>query len=394
MHYKDPEARIVGLETQVQRLAAKPRADATDREELAMLVGEIHALEGVATRLRDEEIHELQAAVKNGGAVRLGSTHVDPEFRAFVDPENKQVNEFWVKPSAAMTMQPLNAYLTGTSPGSGLFTDEMYLRIIEGLVATSGVLEGNPTIVMTDHLRDIVVPVLTGDATATLGVEGSDATAAESTGAVVTLGKYRYDGKFSVSAECIMASEFDVDDMLARYAARSIGNKVAERLVLGNGSTAPHGLFVAATVGVTTSVSATAVAPAELLALTKSVGKGYRKTSSLVASDALHTSMLQWRDDSGAGAGTGNFLMRSMESGGFQFAGRPVYVEPQADQGGISAAEVHAVFGDLSGYIIRFSPFLFHKDTSNPLVVTYRFALWMDAKLADTGCCRSLKTKA
>jgi HK97 family phage major capsid protein len=269
----------------------------------------------------------------------------------------------------------------------------MYKSVIMGLQDASGVLEANPTLVVTNHLRSIEVPVLVADATATAGVEGVDATAAETDGGHVGLDAYRYDGKFTVSAETVMSADFNVDQLMSTYASRCVAAKVAEMLAVGNNTGEPNGLFTAATVGKTTA-SSTVVTPEEMIDLTKSVGKAYRKNASLIVSDALHTQMLQWRTDDGGGAGTGSFVMRSLEGGGYQFAGCPVYVEPQADQGTVSAAEVHAVFGDPSGFIVRTTPMLFAKDESNPLIVVYRFAIWMDCDLADAGCVRSLITKA
>lgn len=354
-------------------------------------------LEQTVLDVRAEKVRRAEMAALESSAPAHVGRPVDSEFKEFCRP-GSGVTEYWVRPKAeqivgkASNLLETKAYLTtDTAPatsGAGYwFTDELYRQIVMGIQDASGVLEADPTIVITNHLRDIQIPVLSVDAVATAGVEGSDATATETDGSAVTLGKFRYDGKFSVSAETIMAAEYGVDELMATYASRAVANRVAEMLAMGDGTTEPGGAFVESTLG-TTAASQTAVTAKEMLEFTKTLSKGYRKTARLVVSDALHTQMLEWTDDNGA------YLLRSLEGGGYTFAGKPVFLEPQADQGGVSAAEVHAVYGDFSGMIIRMSPMLFHKDDSNPLVVVYRFAIWLDSLVADANALVHLKTHA
>lgn len=320
-----------------------------------------------------------------------------PELKEFLEPGHPR-KQFWIGPGVASWrgapsdyLQKASPYVTGDTSvtGSGyFFTPDLYRDVVTGLIDGSGVLEAQPTLILTDHLRPIQVPVLTADAVASAGTEGLDATQTNTEGDAVTLGAHRYDGRFIVSAEQAMSAEYSMEQLLSTFASRAITTKIAEVLALGAGTTEPLGLFRGAGVGKTTAVAG-AVTPEELIDLTKSLGKGYRKAARLIASDALHTAMLKWREDDSDG--TGAFLLRSTEGGGYQFAGKPVFTEPQADQSGLSAGEVHAVYGDTSGYFVRMTPMLFAKDDSNPLVVVFRFALWLDACVADAGAVRALK---
>lgn len=328
----------------------------------------------------------------------MTTKQLDPEFAEFMRPGSLQ-KDYWAKPGAEQTVcraseftRKFYAYddTSGADSGAGFFwTPELYHNVVMGLVESSGVLEANPTLVITNHLRDVQVPILVTDAVATVGVEGSDATAAETVGDGITLGHYRYDGVFTVSAETIMTSSYNLDALLAEFASRAVANQVAAQLALGDGATEPAGLFTAGiTTAGKTAAAATSVMADEMIDLVKSVGKGYRKRSKLVVSDVLHTHMLKWKDDTDA------YVLRSVDGGGYQFAGLPVFTEPQADQTSMSASEIHAVCGDFSGFFVRMTPMLFNKDDSNPLVVKYRFAIWIDSAVADAAALRHLVMSA
>ena len=146
-----------------------------------------------------------------------------------------------VTPQREMTIGPASAFGTRANPylttdtgttGSGYYyTTELYNKVIEGMLNASGVLEANPTIIQTNHMRPIEAPV-DGDATATLGVEGSPATDANTTGSSVTLAATRFDGNFQCSIEMLQSSDYDLERLLGDFAARSIANKVAAELAL------------------------------------------------------------------------------------------------------------------------------------------------------------------
>ena len=131
--------------------------------------------------------------------------------------------------------------------------------------------------------------------------------------------------------------------------------------------------------------SATGPTVDEVLECTKALGKGYRKAARHVWSDVLHTNMLQHKN------GEGDYLLRSVESGGYEFGGKQVFVEPQADQTSMSANEIHGIYGDFAGYVVRTTPMLFMRRDDDVLNPTYTFAIWMDAKVLDANALVSLK---
>lgn len=374
---------------QINTLAAKLEDDANDR--LLGGDGERDAMGIEACRAAAAKFGTLGSTTASGPSTE--------ELRDFMTP-GSATRDLWVTPPREIVQGPVSRFAgkhestraaflttdTGTIGSAYYFTTDLYRNVVMGLLAASGVLEAEPTLLITNHLRDIQVPVLSADATATAGVEGSPATEANPTGGAVTLGHYRFDGKFSVPLEMVMSAEYDLPSLLSTFATRSIANKVAAMLALGNGTTEPCGLFTASavTVGVTTAV-ATGPSMNEMVQLTASLGKGYRKSGRMVTSDVLHTSLLQFTDD------VGGYYLRTLEGGGETLAGKRLFSEPQADQSGMSSAEVHAVYGDFSGYFVRTTPMLFRRTEDDPLNPQYTFAIWMDAKVADANSLVSLK---
>lgn len=327
-------------------------------------------------------------------------TVVDPELRAFLTP-GSPVKDYWVRPAREQVMGPASKFKTrlaspylttdtATVGSAYFFTPDLYQKVVTGMIDSSGVLEAEPTLIVTNHLRPIQVPVLTQDAVATAGVEGSPATATNTEGDAVTLGAFRYDGSFAVSLETILASEYDLNSLLSTFAIRATSNAVAAQLAMGvGGGAAPQGVFDASAVTVgKTCALATAATTDEVLGLATALSKGYRKAARMVVSDALYTQMLAWKN------ADGDYLLRSIEGGGESFIGKPVYSEPQADQGGVSAGEVHAVYGDFSGLFVRLCPMFFRRTDADPLNPVFTFAVWVDAQIADQNSLVSLKMHA
>ncbi|MFA4929869.1 MAG: phage major capsid protein, partial [Patulibacter sp.] len=231
-------------------------------------------------------------------------------------------------------------------------------------------------LIITNHLRPIQVPRLDTDATATAGVEGSPATDANTVGSSVTLAAHRVDGVFTCSLELLLASEYNLESLLATFAQRAIQAKVSAYLSTGaGGGTAPQGAFTAAAVTVgETAASQTAITVDEWVNLMKSIPKGARKGARIVASDVAHTELLK------AKTGMGDYLLDTVDGGGYSFAGSPLFTEPQADQGGMTTGEVHVVAGDWSSFFVRMTPFYFKRtDGDDPLNPKFTFCLWMDS---------------
>ena len=336
--------------------------------------------------------HESAQAIAYGGGATGG--HVSAELRALVTP-GSPTTDLWVKPPREIVMGTPNQFAqrsdflttdTGTIGSAYYFVPVLYKQLVMGLLEASGVLEAQPTMIVTDHLRPIQVPVLTAEASAVAGTEGSPASDTNPTGSKVDLGAIRFDGRFSVSVEMLMASEYNLESLLATFATRAIANKVAGMLALGNGTTEPLGLFTAGAVTVgKTCASATVPTLSEFIQMAKALGKGYRKTARTVVSDAFHTSLVQML------SGDAQYYFDPLEAGGEKFMGKAMYTEPQADQTSMSASEIHAVHGDFSGFFVRTSPVFFRRSDADPLNPIFSFAIWMDSAVADANSLVSLK---
>jgi HK97 family phage major capsid protein len=183
-----------------------------------------------------------------------------------------------------------------------------------------------------------------------------------------------------------MANEYGLESLLGTFAQRAIQNKVSAYLALGAGTTEPTGAFTAAIVTAgKTAASQTTIAVDEWVDLMKSIPKGARKGARIVASDVAHTELLK------AKSGMGDYLLDTVDGGGYSFAGAPLYTEPQADQTSMSTGEVHVVAGDWSSFFVRMTPMYFKRtDGDDPLNPLFTFAIWMDSNLVGPDL-RSLK---
>ena len=118
----------------------------------------------------------------------------------------------------------------------------MYPRIMQSLVAGSGVLAAGATIITTSHVRDILIPVQTADMTAAQHGETEAATQTWAAQSQLTLETFRQDGFFIVTQELAKAAEYDLQGYLADCAGRALSAKVAESVATDDGSSKPNGL--------------------------------------------------------------------------------------------------------------------------------------------------------
>ena len=117
----------------------------------------------------------------------------------------------------------------------------------------------------------------------------------------------------------------------------------------------------------------------------KAVPKGYRKNMSIVASDAIHTQLLQ------AKSGLGEYLLDTVDGGGYTFAGHNMYTEPQADQSGICVGIARGD-GRLHGGPVRsYESAWFCRMMDDPLNPQFVFATWLSNVVVDANALVSLK---
>jgi HK97 family phage major capsid protein len=233
------------------------------------------------------------------------------------------------------------------------------------------------------------VPITTTHATGALITEGSTLTESDAAFAKRSLGAYKYAYSFQVSSELLSDTGVDLTGYFARQAGTALGNALGADLATGNASSKPSGVVQTSTLGVTgdASVSGKPTA-ANLIDLYYSVISPYRNSSSCVwlMRDATAAHIRKIRDDSGASAGTGNYLwVPGFAAAPDTILGKPVLIEPNLAAMATSAKSI--VFGDMSRYLVRIAggvrfersdEFAFQND-----LVTFRAILRGDGVLGD-----------
>ncbi len=341
--------------------------------------------EALVELARQREVDEARGAM--AGALFGSGRHreASPELRDFMTA-NSAVKQFTIEvPDRQFRANEMTTgAATGAATGGFLFHDAMYPRIIQSLVAGSGVLAAGATILTTSHLRDILIPVQTADMTAAQHGETEAATQTWAAQSQLTLETFRQDGFFIVTQELAKAAEYDLQGYLADCAGRALSAKVAESVATDDGSSKPNGLANAAAAG-KTAASQTTVTADEVIDLYQSLALPYRRIGSFIVSDGLFSQMLRWKD------GEGHYLLRTLDGATSQFMGRPLYVEPQFDDP--AAGTVVAVFGDVGRFVVRMTPIQFERDDSaflTSFMSVYRFATYLDCDLPDLAAVKKL----
>jgi len=277
---------------------------------------------------------------------------------------------------------------TATAGGNTVPTS-FYRQLQEHMIEVSGVLAARPWVMRTATGENIQVPKTTAhSSSAGIVAEGGALSESDPTFGLVTVGAYKYGFLIQVTHELLNDTGVDLLGYLARQAGRALGNGLGAHLVTGTGTGQPQGVATAATAG-KTGAGPTPTAE-DLIDLYHSVISPYRNSASCawLMNDATVAAIRKLRDDSGASAGTGQFLWQpGLQAGDPDtILGKPVYVDPfvaDAEEG-----EKSVLFGDFSTYLVRqvetirierSEDYAFNTD-----LVTFRFIIRGDGRQIDT----------
>ena len=148
--------------------------------------------------------------------------------------------------------------------------------------------------------------------TGTSGVLISENAAISTTDYVTSeliLNAYKYGSNFiKVSQELMEDSAINVPQVVGRLAGERVGRIHNNHMTLGTGTGQPNGIVTSSTAG-KTAASMTAYTEEELIDLYHSVDPAYRTAGfGWMMHDSQVSYIRQFRSDSGAGAGTGQFM--------------------------------------------------------------------------------------
>lgn len=276
-----------------------------------------------------------------------------------------------------------------TTAGGHTVPTSFYGQLVEHLVENSAIRQTNVTVLTTDNGQDLPVPKTTTHPTAGIIAEAGTITESDPVFGQVVLGAFKYGFSTQVATELEQDTGVNLTEYLSRIGGEALANGSGAHFVTGDGSSKPNGVVTASTLGITGSTSVTgAFTAANLIDLYYSVISAYRKRGYWMMGDASLKAARKLRDDSGAAAGTGNFLWAPGMVAGEPdtLLGRPVVNDTNVADPAVGAKSV--VFGDFSRYFIRdvrgvrverSVDFAFGND-----LVTWRFLLRTDGDLIDT----------
>lgn len=243
-----------------------------------------------------------------------------------------------------------------TTAGGYTVPQDFVNKLFEHMVAASGVRSAGATVIVAEDGRTTPVPKSTGYSTAGIVAEGGTIPESDPTFGQSTLTSYKYAFITQVSRELIEDTAVDLSGFLARDAGTAIGLGSGAHFATGSGTGQPLGVGgtgVAPAVGKTgASGQTTSVIGNDLIDLYHSVVEGYRRNGSWIMLDATLAAIRKIKDDSGASAGTGNYLWQpGLQAGAPDtLLGRPVYT----DQGfpAMAANAYSVAFGDVGAYYV------------------------------------------
>ena len=249
------------------------------------------------------------------------------------------------------------ALSVGTDADGGYTVPEGFMAELEETLLAFGGFRRIARILSTTSGNDMPWPTMddTGNSGAILAEASTIGASVDPTFGVVTLNAYKYSSKpVLVSAELLEDSAFNLATELARALGTRIGRATAAHFATGTGTGQPQGVTIGASAG-KTSASATVIIAEELIDLQDSLDPAYEVFPSIgwAFRKATLSTIRKMRSDSGAGAGTGDFLWQPGLRAGEpdMLLGAPYAIIQEMPAAATTTIPI--VYGAMEKYIIR-----------------------------------------
>lgn len=235
-------------------------------------------------------------------------------------------------------------------------------QLVNKLEQVSAVRAAGATVLNTPSGNPFNVPKVTAHAAASgPTAEATAIDAVSDTLAQVQFGAFKYDAMHKVSIELLQDNVIDLEGYLTDELSRKIGRKAGDAYAVGAGTTEPHGLFTAATQGVSTGSAATLAAD-DIIDLFYSVSPQYR-SAAFSANGApgsvgwiMHdqiAKVIRTLKFSISGDTVSYVWQPSLQAGQPDtILGMPVHIEP-ASASSVTTGDKIIAFGDISRYYVR-----------------------------------------
>ncbi len=207
------------------------------------------------------------------------------------------------------------------------------------------------TVISTARGEAMTFPRLTADAStaSTLTAEAAALNEADPTLSSVVLNAYKYGGITLFSAELDQDDVVNIQDVLARSAARHIVEQANSPLTVADGSNKPNGIINAAANGGTASGTANNpfFGPDDIIDLFYGRKAAYRRNGNWMASSTGLAKIRKLQDSNGQKLWTPSLAPGQPET----VLGRPIFENP--DMAAVASASKSVLFGDTHQYLTR-----------------------------------------
>ena len=347
------KARRETLIAEAQAILNRNRANGLSAADSARFDALMDQVDSIADQLKLGE----RATGLAGREDILASRHAardrdDPQVRAFtnylkhglagLDHDDKAIMMQRYTPN----IQGAQGVGTGGAGGFAVPDAPMH-DLVEAMKLIGGVL---PYATIVPSQSGAPLPIPTDNETAVEGeivAENVAHNEGDITLSSVTLDSFLYSSKIvRVSIQLMDDSGFDFGRYVIRKLGQRIGRITARHWVVGDGSSKPRGISVAAPVG-KTAASATAITYDELVDLFHSVDGVYRANGTWLMGDTTFAALRKLKD--GQSRPLYGDLSNSAPN---MLLGRPVSIDPNMPA--MTTGQKSVIFGDLSNYFVLF----------------------------------------
>lgn len=306
----------------------------------------------------DKRMADFEAKLAEASRVKFASVNVNkgvaPEandeadaVKAYGDAFDAYVRRGDAIPRGLAVKATMNE--TTAAEGGYLVPRQYANEIVTAINQGSVLRQAGARVLSVNGTNSFRVPTLTNSAAAVIKAESTAYDQKEPTIGEVEFTPWKYTRLSKATEELLADSRLDVfGQILAPDGANAFTLAENAAFATGNGSAAPQGITVGASVGVTAAAT-NAITAEEVIDLYHSLATQYRGRAVWVMNDATLKVIRKFRE---SGSTTGAFLWQPALANGepSTLLGRPVYT--LSDMPTIATGVKPIVFGDLSYYWI------------------------------------------
>ncbi len=233
--YRQFEEDAKHLQARVTDLTSKEDQTPAERDEVNSLMGQIHALEDAAGKVKEAELVELRASIARGTAVSIGEPVVDPQEAARA--------EFYNYLKTGRIGEIMNTSLSTTDANGGFLVPEPEHAALIELIRKNDPVFGRATVFNMSGDTTLMLPYKSGHGVATTATEtGARSEQTEPVFTSPTLVCYDYYSD-QRATQTFLDGVGGAEGMLLGWMYEDIMEQAGADAVSGNGSTKIEGLF-------------------------------------------------------------------------------------------------------------------------------------------------------